>query len=156
METICLNQNLQFLYIKQCISCSTRLGVGTGTFYFVHQLHVIINYRSSYQKHFIHFVDDSTVFASDSDMNNVHATLNRELIGVDNWLKANRLSTNVRKTSYYMIISIQKKHIWYYNSRFDPYEHFNQGVKNIGRWTQQEVCGKSWRNPVSAGNSLTS
>ena len=41
-----------------------------------------------------HFADDKTVFASDSDINNVHATVNRELGGVDNWLKTNRLSLN--------------------------------------------------------------
>ena len=31
-----------------------------------------------------------------------------------------------------------------------------QGVKNIGRWTQQQDGGKSWRHLVSAGNALTS
>ena len=57
---------------------------------------------------FVHFAGDTTVFASDSDINNVHATVNRELVGKkDNWLKANRLSLNVSKTSY-MIISNQK------------------------------------------------
>ena len=53
------------------------------------------------------FADDTAVFASDSDINNVHATANSELVGVDNWLKANRLSLNVSKISY-MIISYQK------------------------------------------------
>ena len=53
------------------------------------------------------FADDTTVFASDSDINGVHATVNRELVGVDNWLNTNRLSLNVSKTSY-MIISNQK------------------------------------------------
>ena len=48
------------------------------------------------------------VFASDSDINNVQASVNRELAGVDNWLKTNRLSLNVSKISY-MIISNQKK-----------------------------------------------
>ena len=47
---------------------------------------------------FVHFADDTTVFASDSDINNVHATVNRKLVDVDNWLKANRLSLNVSKT----------------------------------------------------------
>ena len=46
-------------------------------------------------------------FASDSDINSVHASVNRELVRVDNWLKTNRLSLNVSKTSY-MIISNQK------------------------------------------------
>ena len=56
---------------------------------------------------FVHFADDTTVFASNSDINNVNGTVNRELIGVDNWLKANRLSLYISKTSY-MIISNQK------------------------------------------------
>ena len=55
----------------------------------------------------IDFADDTTVFASDSDINNVHASVNRELVGVGNWLKTNRLSLNVNKTSY-MIISNPK------------------------------------------------
>ena len=59
---------------------------------------------------FVHFADDTTVFASDSDINNVHNTVNRELVGVDNWLKVNRLSLNISKTSY-MIISNQKNAI---------------------------------------------
>ena len=64
-------------------------------------------HRSSDQLCFVHFADDTTVFASHSDINNVHALVNRELVGVDNWLKTNRLSLNVSKTSY-MIISNQK------------------------------------------------
>ena len=53
------------------------------------------------------FTDDTTVFVSDSDINNTHANVNRELVGVDNLIKANRLSLKVSKTSY-MIISNQK------------------------------------------------
>ena len=56
---------------------------------------------------FLHFPDYTTVFPSNCDIKNVHATVNRELVGVDNWLKANRLSLNVSKTSY-MIISNQE------------------------------------------------
>ena len=41
-------------------------------------------HRSSDQMRFVHFADDTTVFASDSDINNVHASVNRELVGVDN------------------------------------------------------------------------
>ena len=59
---------------------------------------------------FVHFADDTTVFASDCDINNVHATVNRELVGVDNWLKASRLSLNISKTSY-LLISNQKNAI---------------------------------------------
>ena len=44
------------------------------------------------------FAYDTTVFASNSDINSVHTAVNRELVGVDNWLKTNRLSLNVSKT----------------------------------------------------------
>ena len=49
-------------------------------------------YRSSNQMRFVHFTDASTGFAADSDINNVHATVNRELVGLYNKLKSNRLS----------------------------------------------------------------
>ena len=59
---------------------------------------------------FVNFADDTTVIASESDINNVHVTVNRELVGVDNGLKANRLSLNFSRISY-MIISNQKNAI---------------------------------------------
>ena len=64
-------------------------------------------HRSSDQLRFVNFAEDKTVFASVSDINNVQASMNRELVGVDNWLKTNILSLNISKTSY-MIISNQK------------------------------------------------
>ena len=63
--------------------------------------------RSSNQMRFVHFADDATVFPSDSDVSNVHATENSELVGVDNFLKTNKLFPNVGKISY-MIISNPK------------------------------------------------
>ena len=56
---------------------------------------------------FVHFADDTTVFTSDFDVDNVDASVNREMVRVDNWLKINRLPLNVSKTSY-MIISNRK------------------------------------------------
>ena len=56
-------------------------------------------HRSSDQMRFVHFANDIAVFASDSDINNVHASVNRELVGVDNWFNTNRLSLNFTKTS---------------------------------------------------------
>ena len=53
---------------------------------YINDMHI-----SSDQMRFVHFADDTTVFASDSDINNVHASVNMELVGVENWLKANRL-----------------------------------------------------------------
>ena len=64
-------------------------------------------YKSSNQVCFVHFADDTTIFASDGDINNVHVTSNMELVGVNNWLKANGHSLNASKTSC-MMISNQK------------------------------------------------
>ena len=60
-------------------------------------------HRSSDQLRFVNFADDTTVFASDSDINNIHASVNRELVEVNIWLKTNRLSLNISKTSYMKI-----------------------------------------------------
>ena len=66
--------------------------------------------RSSNQVRFVNFDDDTTVFASGSGINNVHASVNWELVGVDNGHKANILSLNFSKTSY-MIMSNQNNAI---------------------------------------------
>ena len=67
-----------------------------------------------------------------SDINNVHATVIRELVGVDNWLKANRLSLNVCKTLY-MIISTHEYAIDIRISRFNSYKSLN--CKILWRYT---------------------
>ena len=41
-------------------------------------------FRSSNKMCFVHFADDTTVFATDSDITNVNATVNGELVEVDN------------------------------------------------------------------------
>ena len=64
-------------------------------------------HRTSDLLRFVHFADHTTVFTSDDDIDNVHSSVNREMVRVDNWLKLNRLSLNGSKTSY-MIISNRK------------------------------------------------
>ena len=62
--------------------CSVLMGAVLFLLY-INDMH-----KSSNQMHFVHFAYDTTVFASDSDINNVQATVNRELVGVDNCLKS--------------------------------------------------------------------
>ena len=47
---------------------------------------------------FVQFADNTTVFVTDSDINNVNTTVNRELVGVDSWPKIYRISLNVKGT----------------------------------------------------------
>ena len=106
-----LSNRKQYLSVKNSSSpmSNIALGVPQGSLLGPVLFLLFINdmQRSSNQMRFVHFADNTTVFASDSDINNVHASVNRELAEVDNWLKTNRLSLNVSKTSY-MIISNQK------------------------------------------------
>ena len=60
-------------------------------------------YRSSNHKSLVHFADDTTAFAFDSGIINVHAIVNRELVGVDSWLKGIKLSLYVSETSFMKI-----------------------------------------------------
>ena len=109
-----LSNRKQYISIKNSSSSisNIRLGVPQGSvlgpILFLLYINDIKDPQISWC--FVHFADDTTVFASDNDINNDHATLNRELVGVDNWLKDNILSLNVSKTSY-MIISNQKNAI---------------------------------------------
>jgi len=61
---------------------------------------------------FILFADDTTVFYSNSDINNVYDTINCELKEVCNWFKCNKLSLNAAKTNLMFIGKpYQTKHI---------------------------------------------
>ena len=135
-----LSNRKQYVSIKNCSSSMSNITLGVpqglvlGPVFFLMYIHGM--YRSSNQMRFVYFADDTTVYASDSDINNVHSTVNRELVGVDNWLKANRLSLNVSKTSH-MIISNQKNAIdiriraSILGVTLDENLTFNDHVKNV-------------------------
>ena len=91
---MCQNCSYSMSNITLCVPQGSVLG----------QLDFILYINDMYgsldQMHFVQFLDDTSDCASDSDLNNVHATVNRELVEVDNKLKANRLSLNVSRTSF--------------------------------------------------------
>ena len=105
-----LSNRKQYVSVKNSSSSMSNitLGVLQGSVLGLVLLVLYINdmHRSPNPMHFIHFADDTTNFASDSDINSVYATVNRnrELVEVGNLLKTNRLSLNVCKTLC-MIIS---------------------------------------------------
>jgi hypothetical protein len=58
--------------------------------------------------HFVLFADDSNVFISHSSYSELFKILNKELILVSDWFKANRLSLNLNKTNYILFSSHRK------------------------------------------------
>ena len=57
-------------------------------------------YKCSNFFKFIHFADDSTVYASGDNLEELAALSNRELENVDHWLRANKLSLNISKSKF--------------------------------------------------------
>ena len=55
------------------------------------------------------FPDDTNLFISDSNIENIFETINEELRKVANWFKANKLSLNISKTKYSLFHSIRKR-----------------------------------------------
>ena len=55
------------------------------------------------------FADDTNLFISDSNIENLFETMNEELRKVANWFKANKLSLNISKTKYSLFHSTRKR-----------------------------------------------
>ena len=60
-------------------------------------------HRSSDRLQFIHFADDTTVYMTGSDLKTLCRDFNLELIKLDDWLMANRLSLNLDKTHFMLL-----------------------------------------------------
>ena len=58
----------------------------------------------------IMFADDINLFYSHQNINDLFSTVNSELECINQWFKANKLSLNIKKTHYFIII-ISKVHI---------------------------------------------
>jgi hypothetical protein len=60
-------------------------------------------HTASRKLNFIHFADDTTLFCSGSDIFNMQTLINNELLSVEEWLCANRLSLNISKTNFMFV-----------------------------------------------------
>ena len=95
-----LSNMKQYVSVKSSSSSMSNITSGVpqgsvlGTVLFL--LHINGMHKSSNQMRCAHFADDTRVFTPDSDIHNVHAPVNKELVGVYNWLKTNRLSLNIK------------------------------------------------------------
>ena len=105
------------------------------------------------------YADDTNMFASGKDMNNLVSNLNSTLLTVSDWLKANKLSINVKKTHYM---------VWYPRSftmdRSLPLEFNGQQIEEVSETKFFGVIldnGLTWkshirhvRNKVSRGAGI--
>ena len=91
----------------QKISCGVTKGSILRPLFFILYISDIINASRSLDP--ILFADDTSIFFSHKDMAYLIDTFNLELIKVSDWLKANKLSLNVKKTKYITFTPRQKR-----------------------------------------------
>jgi hypothetical protein len=100
-----LSNRYQYVSLpNNAISCNTRVQLGVpqgsilGPLLFLLYINDMSNCDNNLQ--FVHFADDTTVFCSRDSAAGAIDVMNGGLLGVDQWLKSNRLSLNVNKTFY--------------------------------------------------------
>ena len=92
---------------QKTIKCGIPQGSILGPLLFILYINDIAN--SSSLLKFILFADDTNVFYSCKDINNLNSILNFELGNVTEWLIANELSINIKKTNYIIFRARQRK-----------------------------------------------
>ena len=80
------------------INCGIPQGSILGPLLFILYINDISN--SSKLLKFILFADDTNIFFSSCNLDQLGTTLNKELGKISQWLIANRLSINIKKTKY--------------------------------------------------------
>ena len=80
------------------ITCGVPQGSILGPLLFILYVNDIVN--CSKLLHFILFADDTNLFFSSKNYNDLMLTVNTELGKLSEWFRANRLSLNVAKTNY--------------------------------------------------------
>ena len=107
------------MYVNYCFlnDCSSRvkcinIGLPQGAVNspWLFSLYVNDMLRSSEKLNFVHFADHTTVYMSECDLNQLCEEVSIELGEVEEWMRANRLSLNVQKTSF-MVLQIGVR-IW--------------------------------------------
>ena len=113
--------------------CSTRICVGSLTFLIY--INDIINCSSKFQ--FYLFADDTSILYRNST--SLEAEVNTELIKLCDWLTANKLTLNIRKSNYVLFPSYNKRLL--YNPKINIFDHdngtyspldFKESVKYLG------------------------
>ena len=85
------------------VGMNIGLPQGSVTSPYLFSLYVNDMHRCSDRLSFIHFADDTTVFLSGGDLAMLCRDVNSELVKVTEWLRSNRLSLNVDKTTFMLL-----------------------------------------------------
>ena len=105
-----LSNRKQCVQIGQTVSSlqTAQCGVPQGSILGPLLFHLCVNdiSQSSNLVNFHLFADDTSVFCSNKDNEMMEVSLNNELHNISNWLKANKLSLNVKKSD---VIHINNK-----------------------------------------------
>ena len=66
-------------------------------------------YNSSHKLQFYLFADDTNLLYADKSLRSLESTVNGELVSIYNWLTANKLSLNIKKSNFVIFHSYQKR-----------------------------------------------
>ena len=108
-----LNDRKQYVEVnnvasaQKTVKCGIPQGSILGPLLFILYVNDISN--SSEILKFILFADDTNIFYSCKDIENLENTLNTELEKVSVWLIVNKLSINIKKTKYIIFKTRQKR-----------------------------------------------
>lgn len=108
-----LNDRKQFVQFKDktsnetTVKCGVPQGSILGPLLFIIYINDLPNASSLTEP--ILFADDTSIFYSHKDVNKLILTLNLELDKISTWMKANKLSVNLKKTNYILFRPSQKK-----------------------------------------------
>ena len=98
-----LSNRKQYIEMNECKSPVITLthGVPQGSILGPVLFLIYINdISNSTSLNLLSFADDTTIYHSDCDIDNLTLTLNHELKNIYNWLCANKLCLNVKKIQY--------------------------------------------------------
>ena len=90
----------------QTIKCGVPQGSILGPLFFILYINDLPNVSQLIE--LLLFADDTSIFYSHSNPNTLESVLNNKLKNIEVWLQCNKLSVNVKKTTY--LISMAMLH----------------------------------------------